>query len=130
RNRRLRLPPVKFQTQSSFPGWPHSDALATSRPRLAFSFGLLHLVLLFIAIPVQSQVSPYVVTYDHYLEEPGSLELEYFSTFGTRRAGNDCRASWTEFEYGATAWWPTEVHLDGQTTIDDSTLFSGFRGET
>jgi hypothetical protein len=27
---------------------------------------------------VRGQESPYVVTYDHYLEEPGSLEIEYF----------------------------------------------------
>ena len=123
------MPPVKFQTQSSFPGWPSSDALATSRPRLAFSFGLLTLVLLFIALPVQSQESPYILTYDHYLEEPGSLELEYFSTFGTQRAGNDFHAFWAEFEYGATAWWTTEVYLDGQTSFNDSTVFTGFRWE-
>jgi hypothetical protein len=34
-----------------------------------------------------------------------------------------------EFEYGATAWWTTEVYLDGQTTFNDSTLFTGFRWE-
>ena len=36
-----------------------------------------------------AQESPYIVTYNHYLEEPGSLEVEYFSTLGTQRAGND-----------------------------------------
>ena len=37
--------------------------------------------------PAFAQESPYIVTYDHYLEEPGSLEVEYFSTaFGTTRA--------------------------------------------
>jgi len=69
------------------------------------------------------------VTYDHYLEEPGSLEVEYFSTFGTQRGGNDFLAFWTEFEYGATAWWTTELYFDGQSTFDDSTLFTGFRCE-
>jgi hypothetical protein len=34
-----------------------------------------------------------------------------------------------EFEYGATAWWTTEVYVDGQTTFHDSTLFTGFRWE-
>jgi len=38
---------------------------------------------------VAAQEGPYIVTYDHYLEEPGSLEVEYFSTFGTQRHGND-----------------------------------------
>ena len=77
----------------------------------------------------QSQESPYIVTYDHYLEEPGSLEVEYFSTFSTQRGGNDVHAFWAELEYGATAWWTTELYLDGQTTFNDSTLFTGFRLE-
>ena len=84
---------------------------------------------LLVAAPGQSQESPYIVTYDHYLEEPGSLEVEYFSTFGTQRGGNDFHAFWAEFEYGATAWWTTEVYLDGQTTFNDSTIFTGFRLE-
>jgi hypothetical protein len=76
-----------------------------------------------------AQESPYIVTYDHYLEEPGSLDVEYFSTFGTQRAGNDFHAFWVEFEYGVKAWWTTEVYLDGQTTLGDSTLFTGLRWE-
>jgi len=64
-----------------------------------------------------------VVTYDHYLEEPGNLEIEYFSTFGTQRAGNDFHAFWAELEYGATAWWTTELYLEGQTTFNESTIF-------
>jgi len=70
-----------------------------------------------------------VVTYDHYLEEPGNLEVEYFSNFGTQRGGNNFHAYWIELEYGATAWWTTELYLDGQTTFHDSTLFTGFRWE-
>lgn len=76
-----------------------------------------------------AQESPYIVTYDHYLEEPGSLEVEYFSTFGTQRDGNDFHAYWVEFEYGATAWWTTEFYLDGQTTFHDGSLFTGYRWE-
>jgi len=76
-----------------------------------------------------AQESPYIVTYDHHLEEPGSLEVEYFSTFGTQRAGSDFHAYWMEFEYGATAWWTTEFYLDSQTTFHDSSLFTGFRWE-
>jgi len=86
-------------------------------------------VFLFVVPAVQGQESPYIVTYDHYLEEPGSLEVEYFSTFGTQGRGNDFHAYWVEFEYGATAWWTTEFYLDGQTTFHDSTLFTGFRWE-
>ena len=78
---------------------------------------------------VLAQESPYIVTYNHYLEEPGSLEVEYFSTFGTQRGGDDFHAFFAEFEYGATAWWTTELYLDGQTTFHDSTVFTGFRWE-
>ena len=91
--------------------------------------GFLLLAFSMEAVPLRAQESPYMVTYDHYLEEPGSLEIEYFSTFGTQRAGNDFHAFWTEFEYGATAWWTTELYLDGQSTFDDSTIFTGFRLE-
>jgi hypothetical protein len=69
------------------------------------------------------------VAYDHYMEEPGSLEVEYFSNFGTQRAGNDFHAFWMEFECGAAAWWTTELYLDGQTTFNEGTLFTGFRFE-
>ena len=34
-----------------------------------------------------------------------------------------------EFEYGVTAWWTTELYLDGQTTLGDSTVFTGVRWE-
>jgi hypothetical protein len=76
-----------------------------------------------------AQESPYIVTYDHYLEEPGSLEVEYFSTFGTQRGGNDFHAFWVEFEYGVKAWWTTELYVDGQSTFHDSTIFTGVRWE-
>src|SRR5438270_726929 len=75
------------------------------------------------------QESPYFVTYDHYLEEPGNLEVEYFSTFGPQHGGNDFHAFWAELEYGVTAWWTTELYVDGQTTFGDSTLFTGVRWE-
>jgi hypothetical protein len=88
------------------------------------------LIALLVGLSCFAQESPYIVTYDHYLEEPGNLEVEYFSTFGTQHRGSDFHAFWVEFEYGATAWWTTEFYLDGQTTFDDSTLFTGFRAES
>jgi hypothetical protein len=87
------------------------------------------LALFLLPPPVHAQESPYIVAYDHYLEEPGNLEIEYFSTFGTQRQANNFHSFWMEFEYGATAWWTTEVYLDGQTTFNESTLFTGFRWE-
>ena len=61
------------------------------------------LAFLTLGFPAQAQESPYFITYDHYLEEPGSLEVEYFSNFATQRGGNDFHAYWLELEYGATA---------------------------
>ena len=101
-----------------------------SAPRLVLvSLFCLCVVSVFIPAPAFAQENPYFVAYDHYLEEPGNLEIEYFSTFGTQRGGNDFHAFWGEFEYGATAWWTTEFYLDGQTTFNDSTIFTGFRWE-
>ncbi|HEY6445751.1 MAG TPA: hypothetical protein VIY53_04770 [Acidobacteriaceae bacterium] len=34
-----------------------------------------------------------------------------------------------EVEYGAKAWWTTEVYLSGQTTPGQDTVFTGFRWE-
>jgi hypothetical protein len=92
-------------------------------------FFLIFALSVFCTPPASAQESPYIVAYDHYLEEPGNLEIEYFSTVGTQRAGNNFHAFWAEFEYGATAWWTTEFYLDGQTTFNDSTVFTGFRWE-
>jgi hypothetical protein len=102
--------------------------MPASLSRLLSGFLFLLLALLLPAC-ARSQESPYFVTYDHYLEEPGNLEIEYFSTFGTQHGGNDFHALWIELEYGATAWWTTEFYIDGQTTFNDSTLFTGFRWE-
>ena len=87
------------------------------------------LVFALFASYASAQESPYIVAYDHYLEEPGNLDVEYFSTFGTQRQANDFHAFWMEFEYGAKAWWTTEFYLDAQTTFHDRTLFTGFRWE-
>jgi hypothetical protein len=98
--------------------------------RCVFLASLLCCCTIFLTPPVVSgQESPYFVAYDHYLEEPGSLEVEYFSTFGTQRAGDNFHAFWTELEYGATAWWTTEFYLDGQSTFGQSTIFTGLRWE-
>src|SRR5579859_1360116 len=112
---------------------PQCRLLAATRP-FAWGSVLILCFSTFFALAatvsrVQAQESPYLVTYDHYLEEPGSLEVEYFSTYGTQRKGNDYHAFWSEFEYGATAWWTTELYLDAQSTFDDSTIFTGFRWE-
>ena len=93
--------------------------------------------LIFSAPRASAQESPFFVTYNHYLEEPGNLDIEYFSNYATQRSGtgpgalpgHDFLSYWGEFEYGATAWWTTEFYLDGQSTFGDSTVFTGFRWE-
>jgi hypothetical protein len=77
----------------------------------------------------RAQDRPYFVTYNHQLEEPGSLEVSVNPVFGTQRRGGNFLASWTEFEYGAKGWWTTEFYLDGQSTRRDSSVFTGFRWE-
>jgi len=41
----------------------------------AFSFSLLALIAAGFAVPAPAEESPYIVTYDHYLEEPDSSGL-------------------------------------------------------
>ena len=77
----------------------------------------------------RAQERPYFVTYNHQMEEPGSLEISINPLFAAQRSGGNFLASWTELEYGAKGWWTTEFYLDGQTTYGDSTIFTGFRWE-
>jgi hypothetical protein len=111
------------------PHWKESDHepryLAGITQLAVFS---LLLLLLFVR-EARPQERAYIVTYDHYLEEPGNLEIEYFSTYATQPGGNNFHSYWVEFEYGVKAWYTTELYLDGQTTFGDSTIFTGFRWE-
>lgn len=72
---------------------------------------------------------PYFVTYDQTMEEPGNLEIEAKGLTTSPQEGNGFLSGVTEFEYGAKGWWTTEFYLDGQTTSNESTIFTGFRWE-
>src|SRR5271157_2589588 len=72
---------------------------------------------------------PYFITYDQTMEEPGNLEIEGMGLTASPQAGNSFLSGVTEFEYGAKGWWTTEFYLDGQTTANESTIFTGFRWE-
>jgi hypothetical protein len=76
-----------------------------------------------------AQEPPYFVTYSHALEEPGNLEISMKNTAATPKYGNTFGSATLELEYGAMAWWTTEVYLGGQTTANDSTVYNGFRWE-
>jgi len=129
RNLGLRLDFVTYPAHSRHDGTRRLRSVSAGVRALGSVSACLLILVILGFFHAQAQESPYIVTYDHYLEEPGSLEVEYFSTFGTQRAGNDFHAFWAEFEYGATAWWTTELYFDGQTTFNDSTIFTGFRWE-
>jgi hypothetical protein len=86
-------------------------------------------VLLF-AIPAAAQESPYFVTYDHHMEEPGNLEIATSTTAGTaRNGGHSYFAPYAEIEYGVTGKWTSELYLEGQGTTGDGGLFTGWRLE-
>src|SRR5713226_664098 len=95
-------------------------------PRLSRSWLLL---IVSLARPATAQERPYFITYDHHMEEPGTFELSLDPMIGTPKEGRTFLASWIELEYGATGWWTTELYLDGQSTLGDSTLFTGYRWE-
>lgn len=91
-------------------------------------------VLPWLLLPTASRFSfaqdkPYFVTYSQDLEEPGNLEIETKTAIGEPMGGNRYGAMATELEYGAKAWWTTELYLDGQTTANDSTVPTGTRWE-
>ncbi len=106
--------------------------MPTTKLSVFIAVRILSALAILAAVPInysQAQENPYFVAYDHNLEEPGSLEIETFSNFATQRQGNQFFSYWTEFEYGATAWWTTELYLSGQSTFHDSTVFTGYRWE-
>ncbi len=82
------------------------------------------------ASSVHAQEHPYFVTYDHYLEEAGNLEIGLATTTGVPKEHQSAyTAPWLELEYGLTGWWTTELYLEGVTTVHDGSGFAGWRWE-
>jgi len=90
----------------------------------ALCFGLI-----FFASILTAAERPYFITYDQGMEEPGNLEIEAQGLVATPDQGDTFLSGVTEFEYGVKGWWTTEFYLDGQTTQNQSTVFTGFRWE-
>lgn len=77
-----------------------------------------------------AQERTYFVTYDHYLEEPGDLEIGIANTSAiARRDEAGYHAPWLELEYGVTGWWTSELYLEGLTTARSGGGFTGWRWE-
>ena len=72
---------------------------------------------------------PFFVTYTHQMEEPGNLEIGTRNLMGKPANGNRFLGIATELEYGIRTWWTAEVYLEGQSTRNESTLFTGYRWE-
>ena len=97
---------------------------------LVYRLFLLSLSFVLAAIPVSAQERAYFVTYDHYLEERGNLEIAVATTNGIPKKGNRAyTAPWVELEYGVTGWWTTELYLEGVTTRGGERAFTGWRFE-
>lgn len=96
----------------------------------SFRTVLVALVLALMSVPVFAQEPSYFVTYDHYLEEPGNLEIAVVSTTGLPKHDHAAyTAPWLELEYGMTGWWTAELYLEGVTTRGDGSAFTGWRWE-
>jgi hypothetical protein len=79
---------------------------------------------------LMAQENPHFVTYDHYLEEPGNLEVSTQSTVGLQKQNLPTfLGQVAEFEYGMTGWWTSSLYLEGATQPNDATVFTGFRVE-
>ncbi len=97
-------------------------------------------MLLLAATLTHAQESPYFVTYDHHLEEPGNIAVETSTTMGIPRApeANEpwerpqsfYAAPYLELEYGLSQKVTSALYIEGQGTVGDSTLFTGWRAET
>ncbi len=87
---------------------------------------LLSLLLIVLCQAVLGQESPYFVTDHHHLPDPGALGLAYYNVAGDPRIGNGFVGSVLEFEYRPEKWWSTEVQLEGQTTFNESTIWTGY----
>jgi hypothetical protein len=92
-------------------------------------FLLLFALLVFRSGAVHAQEPAYFVTYSDGLEEPGNLEIAYKGIQAAPKNANSFNSATLELEYGLKGWWTTEIYLNGQTTQNDSTVFTGFRWE-
>src|SRR5262249_32224304 len=116
--------------------YPRKRTVPGSCASLALAKGASMRVPLFLALlclisrSAIAQERPYFVTYDHYLEERGNLEIAVLSTSGLPKAEpSGYTAPWLELEYGVTGWWTAELYVEGVTTGREGSAFTGWRWE-
>jgi hypothetical protein len=93
--------------------------------RFATKLGLIVLALAALSCAQEN----YFITYTHHMEEPGTLEISNKLVSGSPQAGDAFLGNAFELEYGVKTWWTSELYLDGQSTLGQSTLFTGWRLE-
>src|SRR5260370_37335182 len=101
------------------------NCIRDNRSRAVYLLASVYLAI----APCRAAEAPFFITYTHQMEEPGNLEFAMKSVTGRPSSGNRFLGAAAEFEYGVTAWWTSEVYLDGQTTRRDGSLFTGYRWE-
>lgn len=95
-----------------------------------FPVAVLFTALTLVSSPASAQERAYFVTYDHYLEEQGNLEVAIANTAGVPRDHHPVyNAPWVELEYGIRGWWTTELYLEAVTTRRNGRGFTGWRWE-
>jgi hypothetical protein len=92
-------------------------------------FGMAAFIPAVLIPAARAQEKPYFVTYSTDLEEPGNLEVEFKGLTSHPKDANAFFSDTIELEYGATAWWTTELYAQSTSTQNDSTNFTGFRWE-
>ena len=98
--------------------------------KTACGIGLTVLYFALWVVPSAADEKAYFVTYDHHLEEPGSLELAYSPLAGfPRNAANRFLGGLFEVGYGVRPWWTTEMYLGHQYTPGQGGAFTSFRWE-
>ena len=92
---------------------------------------VVSMILLFVFVgSLAAQQNPYFVTYDHHMEEPGSLELSTQGTIGIQKQDfPGYLGQLFEMEYGITGWWSSALYLEGTFQNGESPVFGGFRLE-
>jgi hypothetical protein len=121
----LGIPSARTPCSAPVPRTRRAASAARAASYLLFAV----LCLLCCSQRAKAQEPPYLVTYSDALEEPGNLEIAVKGTQGSPKNGNAFAGATLELEYGAKGWWTTEIYLSGQTTQNDSTVFTGFRWE-